>query len=1219
MPSSSPTTTTTSHQKIISNQLPPQLHINDLTTVDTLELPPLPSSPFSVTSLQVHEDATSQLTDPSTTPTHPLSEKDIQHDFQDTMIDLPSYKQQRKKHLKKRKHMKKKNNPKENNNNNNNIPLTYSLIRKHDMTTRTTAKEIVISAWIDNVAQAPSHMTETSVIYDLDATPSPSHYQTADLATSTTPTTGLDSSSDTANGATTSVDAAPIQETKDVFTDAQKMAYVGLCAVTSLEVVHDLKGKEFTYARMSADNWQRKLMRTIYMHMDISPEEIKMIESLSKHDILPTDFVYQFTAQGETATVNVKDLQGQHSSSPPPPPPSIPPPVPVKEQDQASPAFAPSISKTESFTPQDSIDNISLDLDSDNRDDATVSSISYKDDDSSSLDLSALPPLPPSRTHSIIDDTLSDRSISSASTISTNDEDDLSSITATGMEKYEAPEHFVIDLRWTVMCDLFLICLSLENYDARSRVFIHRMANYLALDWHQVLSFERRITEHLLQVEGAWETQSSMTASTSLTSMSTSSSTIVDPTQLSNTKERTSRNKQRKKRRYVMIGLATIGGGLILGLSAGLMAPVIAGGLGALLTTVGVTGTSTFLGGATGIGLITSAATVAGGRLGAVSMNKRMKSIGTFEFLPIQAKHQASCIISVTGWLPKSDNKEEAATLPFSILDSVMGDHYTLYWEPEMLEELGSAFKIFATEAVTFSVQQALGHTIMGALLSGLAWPLALTKLGYLVDNPWANGLDRAKSAGLILADTLMNRNLGARPVTLVGYSLGARVIFYCLEELARVNAYGLVENVALFGTPVSASKAQWRDVTSIVAGRVINGYATNDWLLGFLFRATNAGSTLVGNNVAGLHALEMIEGDRVQNMDCTDLIKGHLSYRMAMPKLLKRAGFIVTKEDIVEKKEKDSSSNGGSMMSFVMKKSGSQENADIGSSRTSSLSSGTASIQLPGKSSSPIAMEKSLSANNTISPYSSSPAQRSRSSSSTSSSSCVMKDINYSTTSDTTFQQHVEEKKETTRSSTAPLVEGVSDMDIIADIIANATAAASSKSGTYSSMSSGKASIATPSTTPTPATMMKTSSSSRSRGSGFFGFTRSRSDTASTSASATTATMMTTATTSSSPSPITNDTTPIIKSQSSSSLLETTSAISPITKKPSSSSSFWSRKSKRNTKIPLEHQQALEEECGVEIKEIKSTLGKMVVPGEVIHPMPKINLEMPQHARINR
>lgn len=228
-----------------------------------------------------------------------------------------------------------------------------------------------------------------------------------------------------------------------------------------------------------------------------------------------------------------------------------------------------------------------------------------------------------------------------------------------------------------------------------------------------------------------------------------------------------------------------------------------------------------------------------------------------------------------------------------------MGDHYALHWEPEMLQDLGSAFKIFATEVVAFSIQQALAHTIMGALLAGLAWPLALTKLGYLVDNPWHNGLDRARLAGLILADSLMNRNLGARPVTLVGYSLGARVIFYCLLELARVNAHGLVDNVALFGTPVSASQSQWEACISVVAGRFVNGYSKNDWLLGFLFRASTAGLS----NVAGLRPLKSTgDKERVLNIDCTDILKGHLSYRTCMPKLLKRAGFLVTSEELPER-----------------------------------------------------------------------------------------------------------------------------------------------------------------------------------------------------------------------------------------------------------------------------------------------------------------------------
>lgn len=41
--------------------------------------------------------------------------------------------------------------------------------------------------------------------------------------------------------------------------------------------------------------------------------------------------------------------------------------------------------------------------------------------------------------------------------------------------------------------------------------------------------------------------------------------------------------------------------------------------------------------------------------------------------------------------------------------------------------------------------------------------------------------------------------------------------------------------------------------------------------------------------------------------------------------------------------------------------------------------------------------------------------------------------------------------------------------------------------------------------------------------------------------------------------------------------------------------------------------------EAGVSVKEIKSTLGRMVVPDDVVNPMPKITLEKPQYARINR
>ncbi|CAO3609512.1 unnamed protein product [Mucor hiemalis] len=712
----------------------------------------------------------------------------------------------------------------------------------------------------------------------------------------------------------------------------------------------------------------------------------------------------------------------------------------------------------------------------------------------------------------------------------------------------------IIDLRWTVMCDLFLICLSTENYDARSRVFVARIASYLSLDWFQVIGFEKRIAQHLLQ-DAAWETETVTSVATTMTTMTF---TNVDSDGfVKNDMERAGRNKQRRKRRYVMIGLATIGGGLILGLSAGLMAPVIAGGLGAILTTVGVTGTGGFLGGTAGIALITGGATVAGGRIGGRSMNKRMKTINTFEFLPVHVDENVNCIISITGWLPNKEKEE--ASLPFSTLDPLMGDHYTLYWEPEMLEELGSAFRIFATEAVTFSIQQALAHTIMGTLLAGLAFPLALTKLGYMVDNPWANSLDRSRLAGLILADSLMNRNLGARPITLVGYSLGARVIFFCLLELARVKAFGLVENVALFGTPVSASKAQWAECTTIVSGRFVNGYATNDWLLGFLFRTSTAGL----GNIAGLRPLSHIEGNRVQNLDCTDLVTGHLSYRSSMPKLLKRAGFVVTSEELpVREKSQTASDNeeetiaDSTVVGGIDLKNKHLDSATLSKRNSlSSLSSGKASIQLSSSKSpgTPLAAE-------IVDNDNASDAIPERT---VSSSTSPLTPTNQS-------PRNSNEKKS---------VKDMSDFDIIADIIANATAAASSKTGAYSSLSSGKASIASePIMTTSSSTASTPITNRRSTLNTLFGG-RSKSETTFT----------------------------------------TTTPSDTLGKSPSRSSLLFNASSLFTKKKQETEEERELKDAGVTLKEIKGTLGKLVVPKEIANPMPTVRLEAPQHARLNR
>lgn len=139
-----------------------------------------------------------------------------------------------------------------------------------------------------------------------------------------------------------------------------------------------------------------------------------------------------------------------------------------------------------------------------------------------------------------------------------------------------------------------------------------------------------------------------------------------------------------------------------------------------------------------------------------------------------------------------------------------------------------------------------------------------------------------------MLADVLLNRSLGVRPITLIGFSLGARVIFYALLELAKRKAFGVVQDVFLLGATITAPHKVWLEVRGVVAGRFVNGYAKNDWVLNYLFRATSGGGT-----VAGLRPIENVPG--LENVDVTDKIAGHLSYRTFMPLILDQLGFPVS------------------------------------------------------------------------------------------------------------------------------------------------------------------------------------------------------------------------------------------------------------------------------------------------------------------------------------
>jgi hypothetical protein len=356
-----------------------------------------------------------------------------------------------------------------------------------------------------------------------------------------------------------------MQATKNLLTEAQRIAYVGLCALITQEMSQSLKRpnrKEFKAAVQNMDLWAMKIMGRLYYHMELEtqgmrsrsrlnsaerniPTEQKMIESLAQHGVQAVDLV---PALMTTHTVANPEYD------------------PAEARRQADVLFAVPSGELPA-TP------------------TTATQGNFQTKVLAETPTTAIPGV--STTLSITD------------------------------------ENVTLDIRWTVLCDLFLILIADSVYDARSRVLLEQVALKLGLGWLDVVRFESRVTEALEIQEDVEKMEQQE---------------LID-----------GRQKAARKKRYMMLGLATLGGGLVIGLSAGLLAPVIGVGLGAAFSTIGITGTTGFLAGAGGAAVITTGGVLTGSSIAVRGMINRTQQVRTFEILPLHNHKRVNCILTVSG------------------------------------------------------------------------------------------------------------------------------------------------------------------------------------------------------------------------------------------------------------------------------------------------------------------------------------------------------------------------------------------------------------------------------------------------------------------------------------------------------------------------------------------------------------------------------------------
>nr|KAJ0221977.1 hypothetical protein LSAT_V11C200078080 [Lactuca sativa] len=369
-----------------------------------------------------------------------------------------------------------------------------------------------------------------------------------------------------------------------------------------------------------------------------------------------------------------------------------------------------------------------------------------------------------------------------------------------------------------------------------------------------------------------------------------------------------------KWRRGGIIGAAALTGGTLMAITGGLAAPAIAAGFSAIAPTLGaiipVIGAGGFAAVATAAGSVAGSVAVAasfgaaGAGLTGTKMARRTGSIDEFEFKTIGDNHNQGRLaveILVSGFV----FEEQDFIRPWEDqLDNM--ERYALQWESKHLIAVSTAIQDWLSSSLAMELmRQGAMLTVLSSLLAALAWPATLLSLTSFIDSKWTIAVNRSDKAGKLLAEVLIkglqgNRlglldykiyKLGIkdckfviinfRPVTLIGFSLGARAIFKCLQHLAETGHDGLVERVVLLGAPVSIQGENWGAVRKVVSGRLINAYSTNDWMLGVAFRAS-----LLTQGLAGIQAVD-IPG--IENVDVTELIDGHSSYLWATQEILDR------------------------------------------------------------------------------------------------------------------------------------------------------------------------------------------------------------------------------------------------------------------------------------------------------------------------------------------
>ncbi|TQN72313.1 putative membrane protein [Colletotrichum shisoi] len=440
-----------------------------------------------------------------------------------------------------------------------------------------------------------------------------------------------------------------------------------------------------------------------------------------------------------------------------------------------------------------------------------------------------------------------------------------------------------VERRKLLLHTVLLLLLSLEQYTSFSRVFMLKLASSLHLTLRMFQEDEVRVARGLGK-----------------TVQEVNADEVVED-----------KSAENKSSRRWKVGLAGAAGAAVIGITGGLAAPLVAAGIGSVMGGVGLGSTAAagLLGTLAQSGVVVgSLFGIYGARQTSKMMDQYARDVADFAFLPLHGEmkeeyrdakeiapkdRRLRVVLALSGWL----TQKEDVINPWRCIGH-QAEVYAVRWEVANLMNMGNSLEtVIKSTAWSVAKKEIVTRTIFASLMSAM-WPIGLLKVSKVIDNPWSVGMVRAEKVGMILAEAISRKVQGDRPVSLIGYSLAARAIYTCLMVLAERRQFGLIESVVMIGTPAPSESRVWLALKSVVAGRLVNVYSENDYILGFLYRTSN-----LQFGVAGLQPIQGAEG--VENYDVSSMVSGHLRYQYMIGTILKNIGWEDLDYAQVEKDER--------------------------------------------------------------------------------------------------------------------------------------------------------------------------------------------------------------------------------------------------------------------------------------------------------------------------